>query len=158
MKKLLEQTKTGFLVSSDDDAETLSLFLRNLDNDSKIRLLNGCLKILFNIDLLQNVEKGPINPVLPVFLRHPKTAQGIKMKLSYFKNTPFRHILQVKTVSYILNCCHGNKITKDTSQNLAPKKSEKLAICSELKFGIETKFGALSSETSMNAQFDIIMT
>ena len=60
----------------------------------------------------------------PVFLHHPKTAQGIKLKLSDFKDTPLRHILQVKLVRYILSCCHGNKITDSTSQDLAPKKSE----------------------------------
>ena len=32
------------------------------------------------------------------FLHHPKTAQGIKLKLSNFKDTPLRHILQVKPV------------------------------------------------------------
>ena len=80
------------------------------------------------------------------FLHHPKTAQGIKLKLSDFKDTLLRHFLQVKPVRYILNCCHGNKITNDTSQNLAPKKNEKSAMCKdiELKFGIETKFGPLS--------------
>ena len=76
----------------------------------------------------------------------PKTAQGIKMKLSDFKDTPLRHFLQVKPVRHILSCCDGNKLTKGTSQNLAPKKSEKSAICKdiELKFGIETNFGLLS--------------
>ena len=80
------------------------------------------------------------------FLHHPKTAQGIKLKLFDFKDTALRHILQVKPVRYNLGCCHGNKITKGTSQNLAPKKSEKSAICKdiELKFRIETKFGKLS--------------
>ena len=88
---------------------------------------------------------GKIHSLL-FFLHHPKTAQGIKLKLSDFKDTPLRHILQVKSVHYILSCCHGNKITKDISQNLARKKSEKSAICKdiELKFGIETKFGPLS--------------
>ena len=47
------------------------------------------------------------NPVLPgggkicpllFFLHHPKTAQGIKLKLSDFKDTLLRHILQVKPV------------------------------------------------------------
>ena len=54
--------------------------------------------------------------------------------------------MQVKPVRYILSCCHGNKITKGTSQNLAPKKSDKSAIGKdfELKFGIETKVGPLS--------------
>ena len=96
----------------------------------------------------------------PVFLHHPKTAQGIKLTLSDFKDTPLRHILQVKPVRYILSCCHGNKIIKGTSQNLAPKKSKKSAICKdiELKFGIETKFGPLSSKTNINLQFDVIMT
>ena len=87
-------------------------------------------------------------------------AQGIKRKLSDFKDTPFRHILQVKPVRFILSCCHGYKITKGTSQNLAPKKSEKSAICKdiELKFGIETKFGPLSSNPNVNLQFHVIMT
>ena len=76
------------------------------------------------------------------------------------QGTSLRHILQVKPVRYILSCCHGNKITKGTSQNLAPKKSEKSAIFKdiELKFGIETKFGPLSSKTNKCLQFDVIMT
>ena len=71
------------------------------------------------------------------FLHRPKTTKGIKLKLSDFKDTPLRHFLRVKPVRYILSCCHGNKITKGTSQNLALKKSEKSAICKdiELKFG-----------------------
>ena len=73
---------------------------------------------------------------------------------------PLRHLLQVKPVRYILSCCHGNKITKGTSQNFAPKKSEKPVIFKdiELKFGIETKFGPLSSKRNINLQFDVIMT
>ena len=53
-----------------------------------------------------------LNPILPgggggglvkyapllFFLHHPKTAQGIKLKLSDFKDTLLRHILQVKPV------------------------------------------------------------
>ena len=40
------------------------------------------------------------NPILPGGGggHHPKTAQGIKLKLSDFKDTPLRHILQVKPV------------------------------------------------------------
>ena len=66
----------------------------------------------------------------------------------------------MKLVRYILNCYHGNKIIEGTSQNLAPKKSEKSAICKdiELKFGIETKFGPLSSKTNIDLKFDVIMT
>ena len=52
----------------------------------------------------------------------PKMAQGITLNLSDFNDTPLRHILQVKPVRYILSCYHGNKITEDTSQDLAPKK------------------------------------
>ena len=87
-------------------------------------------------------------------------AQDIKLKLSDFKDTPLRHFLKVKLARYILSCCHGNKITEGNSQNFAPKKSEKSAICKdiELKFGIETKFGSLSSKTNINLQFDVIMT
>ena len=98
-----------------------------------------------------------LNPILPgggggqntpllFFLHRPKTAQGIKLKLSDFRDTLLRHILQVKPVCYILSCCHGNKITEGTSQDLAPRKSEKSAICKDIerKFGIETNFGPLS--------------
>ena len=103
---------------------------------------------------------GKQNTPLQFFLHHPKTAQGIKLKLSDFRDTPLRHILEVKPVSYILSCCHDNKITEGTSQDLAPKKSEKSAICKdiELKFGIDTKFRPLSSKTNINLQFDVIMT
>ena len=54
----------------------------------------------------------------------------------------------------------AKKITKGTFQNLAPKKSEKSAICKdiELKFGIGTKFGPLSSKTNINLQYDVIKT
>ena len=102
---------------------------------------------------------GGIRPLL-FFPHHPKTAQGIKLKLSYFKDTPLRHFLHVKPVRYILCCCHGNKITKGTSQNLAKKKSEKSVICKdiELKFGTEAKFGPLSSKSNINLQFDVIKT
>ena len=82
---------------------------------------------------------GKVRPLpLLFFLHHSKTAQGIKLKLSDFKDKPLRHFLQVKPVRYILSCCNDNKITKGTSQNLVPKKSEKSAICKgiELKFGI----------------------
>ena len=57
LEKPLVQTKTGIFASSDGDAQTLLLFVNNLDNDSQIRLLMGCLKIPFNIDLRQKVEK-----------------------------------------------------------------------------------------------------
>ena len=98
-----------------------------------------------------------LNPILPggggakyapllFFLHHPKTAKGIKLKLSDFKDTPLRHILQVKPVRLILSWFHGNKIKEGTSQDLAARKREKSAICKdiELKFGIETNFGPLT--------------
>ena len=40
---------------------------------------------------------GKIYPFL-FFLHHPKTAQGIKLKLFDFKDKLLRHILQVKPV------------------------------------------------------------
>ena len=97
---------------------------------------------------------------LRFFLQHSKTAQGIKLKLSDFKDIPLRHFLHVKPVCYILSCCHSNKIANGTSQNLAPKKSEKSAICKdiELEFDIETKFEPLSSKSNINLQFDVIKT
>ena len=87
--------------------------------------------------LQETILKGSLCPLivflnakyapLLFFLHHPKTAQGIKLKLSDFKDTPLRHILGVKPVRYTLICCHGNKITEGTSQNVASKKSEKSA-------------------------------
>ena len=102
---------------------------------------------------------GKIRPLL-FWLHHPKTAQAIKLKLSDFKDTLLRHILQVKPVRYVLSCCHGNKITEGTSQDLAPQKSEKSAICREveLKFGIGTNFGSLSSKTIIKFQSDVNLT
>ena len=102
---------------------------------------------------------GGYAPLL-FFQHHPKTAQGINLNLSDFKDTPLRHLLQVKLVRYILSCCHGNKITKGISQNFDPKKSEKSAISKyiELKFVMETKFGPLSSKRNINLQFDVFLT
>ena len=102
---------------------------------------------------------GEIRPLL-FFFHLPKTVQAIKLKLSDFKDKPLRHFLQVKPVRYILSCCQGNKITKGTSQNLAPKKSEKSVICEaiELKFGTEATFGLLSSKTNVRLELDVIKT
>ena len=54
----------------------------------------------------------------------------------------------------------ATKLPKVSRKDLALKKSEKSAICKdiELKFGIETKFGPLSSKTNINLQSDVIMT
>ena len=73
---------------------------------------------------------GKIRPLL-FFLHHPKTAQGIKLKLSDFKDRLSRHIFQVIPVHSILSYCHDNKIT-GTSQDLASRKSEKSAICIDI--------------------------
>ena len=51
---------------------------------------------------------------LMFFFHHPETAQAMKLKLSDFKDTCLRHILQVIPGCYILRCYHGNKITKGT--------------------------------------------
>ena len=45
------------LASGDGDAQTYLLFVKNLDNNSRIRLLTGCLKIPFSINLPHKVEK-----------------------------------------------------------------------------------------------------
>ena len=45
------------LASSDGNAQTFLLFVKNLDKDSRRRLLAGCLKVPFNIDMRQKVEK-----------------------------------------------------------------------------------------------------
>ena len=57
-------------------------------------------------------------PPLRFFFHHPETTEAMKLKLSEFKDTCLRHILQVIPGCYILRCYHGNKITKGTLQNL----------------------------------------
>ena len=57
------------------------------------------------------------------FLYHPQHPQAIKLKLSDFKDTSLEHILQIP-VRHSLSCYYGNETTNDTSQNLAPWKSE----------------------------------
>ena len=61
---------------------------------------------------------GRISSPLMFFFHHPETAQAMKLKLSDFKDTCLRHILQFITGRYISRCYHGNKITKGTLQNL----------------------------------------
>ena len=117
------------------------------------------LVFLFSLTLSYPGGEVKYAPLL-FFLHHPKTAQGIKLKLSYIKDTLLRHILQVKRVRYVLSCCHGNKITEGTSQDLAPQKSEKSTICRdiELKFSIGTDFGPLSSKTIIKFQSNVNLT
>ena len=60
--------------------------------------------------------EGGFRPLM-FFFHHPETTQAMKLKLSDFKDTCLRHILQVIPGCYILRCYHGNKITKGTLQN-----------------------------------------
>ena len=53
---------------------------------------------------------------LMLFFHHSEVAQAMKLKLSDFKDTCLRHILQVIPGCYILRCYNGNKITKGTLQ------------------------------------------
>ena len=78
------------------------------------------------INQLYNIGIISFNPILPggegadsaFFFHHTETAQAMKLKLSDFKDTCLRHILQVIPGCYILRCHHANKITKGTLQNL----------------------------------------
>ena len=101
----------------------------------------------------KRLGKGRVNPILPggggirhllFFLHHPKTAKGINLKLSDFRDTP----------------CASQTSSLHFEQNFAPKKSEQSAIFKdvELKFGIETNVGPLSSKSNINLQFSVIMT
>ena len=67
----------------------------------EIKIINGRENIPSWLNLSVNPilpgGGGKIHPLL-FFLHHPKTAQDIKLKLSDFKDTLLRHILQVKPV------------------------------------------------------------
>ena len=54
----------------------------------------------------------------------------------------------------------ATKLQKVPSQDFAPKKSEKSAICTdiELKFGMGTNFRPLSSKTIIKFQSDVNLT
>ena len=56
-KSFWYRLRQAILASSDGDALIFLLFVKNLDNDSRLRFLTGCLKIPFKIDIRQKVEK-----------------------------------------------------------------------------------------------------
>ena len=53
----MDRLRQVVLASSDGDAQTFLLFVKNVDNDSRMRLHAGCLKIPFNIDSRLKVGK-----------------------------------------------------------------------------------------------------
>ena len=61
------------LTSSDGDAQTFLLFMENVDIDSRIKLLMGCLKIPFNIDLSPKMEKFIAVSVRKIYRIHQTT-------------------------------------------------------------------------------------
>ena len=83
-----------------------------------VLVLSVRLLFLYSFNPILPGGGGRIPPSLMFFFHHPETAQAMKLKLSDFKDTCLRHILQVIPGCYILRCYHGNKITKGTLQNL----------------------------------------
>ena len=79
------------VVLASGDAQTL--FVKNLDNDSRIRLLTGGLKILFNINLRQKVEKFVAVAVQKIYRirrtriarlgRHKEQYENLNLTCSY---------------------------------------------------------------------------
>ena len=97
------------------------------------------------------------------FFHHPETAQAMKLKLSDFKDTCLRHILQVIPGCYILRCYHSSKITKVPCKIWLNRKVKFLNNSVifkdiELKFDIYTNFGPLNSKSNIKVEFDVIMT
>ena len=134
--------------------------------------LNGFLVHLLTryCDMLHHYM-NTINPILPggdsaplvFFFHHPETPQAIKLKLSDFKDTSLRHILQVIPVRYILRCNHGNKLQKVPCKIWLSRKvkflnNSVLFTDIELEFGMETNFGPLNSKSNINLEFDVIVT
>ena len=77
---------------------------------------------------------GQNTPPFLFSLQHPKTAQGYTFKTHFASQTSSLHF-------ELLPWQQKSTICKDI----------------ELKFGIETKFGPLSSKTDINLQFDVIV-
>ena len=97
------------------------------------------------------------------FFHHPETPQAIKLKISDFKDTYLRHILQVIPVRYILRCYHGIKITKVPCKIWLNGKvnffnNSVIFKGIELEFGMETNFGSLSSKRHIKLDFDVTVT
>ena len=90
--------------------------VKNYNN--KILISSPSFKIGTSLTLSDLGGGGADSTLLMFFFHHPETAQAMKLKLSDFKDTCLRHILQVIPGCYILRCYHGNKITKGTLQNL----------------------------------------
>ena len=94
-----------------------SSFLPFLRHITQIQI-DIIINVSFNRISLGGWGGGADSALFMFFFHNPKTAQAMKLKLSDFKDTCLRHILQVIPGYYILRCYHGNKITKGTLQNL----------------------------------------
>ena len=108
LEPTIEELPPGIKLSTSGDPKKLKRIKKKLDElNRKIR--HSGKKHDGMIHKRNSLRKAieALNPILPggggyalppVFLHHPKTAQGIKLKLSDFKDTLLRHILQVKPV------------------------------------------------------------
>ena len=94
---------------------------------------------------------------LNLFLPHSETPLTITLKLFDFEDTSLRHTFHVKQFPCILSCYHGNRITKGTLRTFVKYDSVIYGV-TELKFGTETNFEPLSSETDIKLHNDVIVT
>ena len=91
---------------------------------------------------------------LTLFLRHSETAETIKPKLFYLKDTSLRRNFQVIVVHYNVSCYYGSEVKKGTYEIFTPKESDilnNLVIFTdiELKFGLDTIFESLSLKSNI---------
>ena len=106
------------LYTNIDHQEGIDAFETALETRASQSVPTSVLCDLIMATLTLSYLGGADSAPLMFFFHHPETAQAMKLKLSDFKDTCLRHILQVIPGCYILRCYHANKVTKGTLQNL----------------------------------------
>ena len=96
------------------------------------------------------------------FFHHPEKPQAIKLKLSGFKDTYLRHILQSYQFVLFRSVTTAIKLQKVPCKIWLRRKVKFVnnsVIFKDIKleFGRETNFGPLNSKSNVKLAFDIIV-
>ena len=145
---------------------TTSCCLRSLISSTDMYKSFSCLVRDVSALILSYLEGGGGANYAPlvVFLHHPETPQAIKLKLTDFENTSLTHfqVIPARSLhSELLPRQQNNKGYLAEFDSVEKRKFLNNSVVYkdiELKFGMETNFGLLSSNNSIKLQLDVIMT